>query len=845
MSFGGFFDNNSGGGGVGGAKVAPGEIPFTTTNTNHNHNHNHNMAAAAAGAGAISHPRLLSPSLTKSMFASPGLSLALQTSMEGQGEVGRVVAETTYEPVLGGRVREDEYESRSGSDNMDGGSGDDQDTDKPPRKKRYHRHTPQQIQELEALFKECPHPDEKQRMELSKRLSLESRQVKFWFQNRRTQMKTQLERHENSILRQENDKLRAENMSIRDAMRNPMCTNCGGPAMLGDVSLEEQHLRIENARLKDELDRVCALAGKFLGRPVSTLVSSIPPSMPGSGLELAVGSNNGYGGLGTVAVSMPQGTDFGAVPVVPPSGRPGMPGLDRSLEKSVYLELALAAMDELVKMAQTDEPLWVPSLVGGKESLNHEEYLRLFPPCIGPRPVGFVSEGSRETGMVIINSLALVETLMDANRWAEMFPCMIARTSTTDVISIGVGGTRNGALQLMRAELQVLSPLVPIREVNFLRFCKQHAEGVWAVVDVSIDADRDASNPSNFVTCRRLPSGCVVQDMPNGYSKVTWVEHAEYDQTAIHRLFRPLIASGMGFGSQRWVATLQRQCECLAILMSTVPTADHSAITASGRRSMLKLAQRMTDNFCAGVCASTVHKWNKLYAGNVDEDVRVMTRKSVDDPGEPPGVVLSAATSVWLPVSPQKLFDFLRDERLRSEWDILSNGGPMQEMAHIAKGQDHGNCVSLLRASAMNANQSSMLILQETCIDAAGSLVVYAPVDIPAMHVVMNGGDSAYVALLPSGFAIVPDGPTSSAGSGGPNNSGSNSGGGGGNNNNSNGNGNGNVSLGRGGSLLTVAFQILVNSLPTAKLTVESVETVNNLISCTVQKIKAALHCES
>lgn len=120
---------------------------------------------------------------------------------------------------------------------------------------------------------------------------------------------------------------------------------------------------------------------------------------------------------------------------------------------------------------------------------------------------------------------------------------------------------------------------------------------------------------------------------------------------------------------------------------------------------MLKLAQRMTDNFCAGVCASTVHKWNKLCAGNVDEDVRVMTRKSVDDPGEPPGIVLSAATSVWLPVSPQRLFDFLRDERLRSEWDILSNGGPMQEMAHIAKGQDHGNCVSLLRASVISLSR--------------------------------------------------------------------------------------------------------------------------------------------
>ncbi|PIN02331.1 hypothetical protein CDL12_25157 [Handroanthus impetiginosus] len=242
---------------------------------------------------------------------------------------------------------------------------------------------------------------------------------------------------------------------------------------------------------------------------------------------------------------------------------------------------------------------------------------------------------------------------------------------------------------------------------------------------------------------------------------------------------------------------------------------------------MLKLAQRMTNNFCAGVCASTVHQWNKLRTENVDEDVRVMTRKSVDDPGEPPGIVLSAATSVWLPVSPQRLFAFLRNEHMRSEWDILSNGGPMQEMAHIAKGQEHGNCVSLLRASAMNANQSSMLILQETCIDAAGSLVVYAPVDIPAMHVVMNGGDSAYVALLPSGFAIVPDGP----GSRGPSGDGPTS--------------NGGPAHRVSGSLLTVAFQILVNSLPTAKLTVESVETVNNLISCTVQKIKAALQCDS
>jgi homeobox-leucine zipper protein len=44
-----------------------------------------------------------------------------------------------------------------------------------------------------------------------------------------------------------------------------------------------------------------------------------------------------------------------------------------------------------------------------------------------------------------------------------------------------------------------------------------------------------------------------------------------------------------------------------------------------------------------------------------------MTRKSVDDPGRPPGIVLNAATSFWLPVPPKRVFDFLRDESSRSE----------------------------------------------------------------------------------------------------------------------------------------------------------------------------------
>jgi len=75
-----------------------------------------------------------------------------QTNIDGQEDVNRMV-ENSFEPNGLRRSREEEHESRSGSDNIDGASGDEQDAaDNPPRKKRYHRHTPQQIQELEAYF---------------------------------------------------------------------------------------------------------------------------------------------------------------------------------------------------------------------------------------------------------------------------------------------------------------------------------------------------------------------------------------------------------------------------------------------------------------------------------------------------------------------------------------------------------------------------------------------------------------------------------------------------------------------------------------------------------------------
>lgn len=134
-----------------------------------------------------------------------------------------------------------------------------------------------------------------------------------------------------------------------------------------------------------------------------------------------------------------------------------------------------------------------------------------------------------------------------------------------------------------------------------------------------------------------------------------------------------------------------------------------------------------------------------------------------------------------------------------------------------------------------------MLILQESCVDSSGSLVVYCPVDLPAINIAMSGEDPSYIPLLPSGFTISSDGQQQEIQGGGNNN---NNGGGDGASTSSNTNMNRSGS-GSGGSLITVAFQIMVSSLPSAKLNMESVATVNGLIGETVQHIKAALNCPS
>ncbi|KAM3321744.1 hypothetical protein P3S67_002895 [Capsicum chacoense] len=141
--------------------------------------------------------------------------------------------------------------------------------------------------------------------------------------------------------------------------------------------MEEHRLKIENGRLRDEYNWICLMANKVLGRSLSSFNCPISAGVGNFGFEPAVGRND-FGATNSVDTALPAGLDFGngissvATSVISSRPTPNMTDMDVSFDKTMLMELAFAAMNELVKLAEISGPLWFRSLDGNGEDLNLE-----------------------------------------------------------------------------------------------------------------------------------------------------------------------------------------------------------------------------------------------------------------------------------------------------------------------------------------------------------------------------------------------------------------------------------------------------------------------------------------
>lgn len=109
------------------------------------------------------------------------------------------------------------------------------------------------------------------------------------------------------------------------------------------------------------------------------------------------------------------------------------------------------------------------------------------------------------------------------------------------------------------------------------------------------------------------------------------------------------------------------------------------------------------------------------------------------------------------------------------------------------------------------------LMLQESCIDNSGSLIVYSSVDVDSIQHAMNGEDPSGIPLLPLGFSIIPvNYPDQVEG----------------------------ISVNSHplpSCLLTVGIQVLASNVPTAKPNLSTVTTINNHLCSIVNQITSVL----
>ncbi|XP_058776740.1 homeobox-leucine zipper protein PROTODERMAL FACTOR 2-like [Vicia villosa] len=467
-----------------------------------------------------------------------------------------------------------------------------------------------------------------------------------------------------------------------------------------------------------------------------------------------------------------------------------------------------AALMDIVKLAEVGEFQALPSfdLYGNPiNSTSNENSVQ-----------GLRMEASRDTSIINAGPLDIVELLMNVNQWWMTFHKIVSRATILGSFMNSVEGSYDGKLHVLNAEFHLPSPVVPTRECCFARYCKQFSPNDWVVVDVSLE-DIFPYPSNNF---RRRPSGCLIKGMPNGCSKVTWVEHVEADHSQLNDLFKPLVTSGLSFGATRWLASIVRHFDWSKTLEATQFYSDGKVfIPQRGRASLLKLADRMMRKFCANLSATTTNPWMRLAPFPGSTDIRVMIPNNM--PGtssNPVGTTIVFSTTIWLNISPNRLFNFLRHEKSRNKWDILSQSLSIQQFACMTVGEHLENRVSLLRASN-SEDKTEIFYLQESYADEAASYVIYAPLDESALIHLAKGSNPDNVIAFPSGFAIIPGGLPKKGDKG--NSTASNE------------------------SLLTISFNLIDKASIITSIPPESVQTIYEIITETVTAIKDALSCHS
>ncbi|KAF2596473.1 hypothetical protein F2Q68_00007554 [Brassica cretica] len=335
------------------------------------------------------------------------------------------------------------------------------------------------------------------------------------------------------------------------------------------------------------------------------------------------------------------------------------------------------------------------------------------PPCGGP-PFG------REEREPNLHKLRLENPLFkEEEKWKMLFPTIVNKAKTIHTLGSELPIKENcNVLQMIWEQLHILSPLVPPREFMIVRCCQQIGERLWIIADVSqhiVNSDQSIS-PS----CYKRPSGCLIRSLPNPHTEVRWIEHVEVNHTAdTHRLYRELVSDGSGYGARRWIVTLERMCERMALsTILIMPATDWSETipTVEGRKSVMKLGERMVKIFNEMLIMSGKVEFPQQSKCGV----RISIRMNME-PGQLPGLVVSAASCLSIPLTPLQVFNSLRSNDTR----LKTMEMPLQgtSMHGGLRSQDKGDATTRDKHILISDENSKTRNVSENAADRVSRLI--------------------------------------------------------------------------------------------------------------------------
>lgn len=153
--------------------------------------------------------------------------------------------------------------------------------------------------------------------------------------------------------------------------------------------------------------RVTTLVAKYTGKPLSEIENLT--TLPKSSFGLSVPLRN-FLINNRVAMKIRNNQEF------PNHQMNGTIDMERAL----IVETAASAMDEVTKLLQIDEPLWIKSPSEGRCILHRGSYEKIFPTRASFNIRSFTNsarfESSKHSGIVTMSAMHLVDAFLDSVR---------------------------------------------------------------------------------------------------------------------------------------------------------------------------------------------------------------------------------------------------------------------------------------------------------------------------------------------------------------------------------------------------------------------------------------------